>query len=68
MNDTDIFPTHFSTSSNFKVVHEKFKQHPLLNSINLSNFQSNPFEVLENVRGWQPFLKRMTRQNKVCRR
>lgn len=59
MNDTDIFPTQFSTSSNFKVIHEKFKQHPLLNSINLSNFQSNPFEVLENVRGWQPFLKRM---------
>ena len=25
MNDTDIFPTQFSTSSNFKVIHENFK-------------------------------------------
>ena len=30
MNDTDIFPTQFLTSSNFNVIHEKFKQHPLL--------------------------------------
>ena len=53
------FQHNFQHRQILKVIHEKFKQHPLLNRINLSNFQSNPFEVLKIGRGWQPFLKRM---------
>ena len=40
-------------------IYESFRKHPLLGEIDLKNWKSTPFELLEQARGWKPFLARL---------